>query len=216
VRRSLKLDPKLQTIYDHIIDGKVDLIETDVQNALDAGIPPGVILNESMVSAMDEVGALFEAGEYFVPEMLIAAHTMQTGLAILKPLLIEGGVEPSGSIVIGTVQGDLHDIGKNLVAMMLEGGGFEVFDLGTDVSPDAFLEAIREHSPNLVGLSALLTTTMQKMRETISVIEESGLRDQVKIIVGGAPVTEAFAKEIGAEGYASDASKAVSLAKDLV
>ena len=216
MRRSLKLDPKLQTIYDHIIDGKVDLIETDVQNALDAGIPPGVILNESMVSAMDEVGALFEAGEYFVPEMLIAAHTMQTGLAILKPLLIEGGVEPSGSIVIGTVQGDLHDIGKNLVAMMLEGGGFEVFDLGTDVSPDAFLEAIREHSPNLVGLSALLTTTMQKMRETISVIEESGLRDQVKIIVGGAPVTEAFAKEIGAEGYASDASKAVSLAKDLV
>ena len=210
------MDPKTQVIYDHIIDGKLDLIEADVQDALDAGIAPEVILNESMVSAMDEVGALFEAGEYFVPEMLIAAHTMQTGLALLKPLLIEGGVEPSGSIVIGTVQGDLHDIGKNLVAMMLEGGGFEVFDLGTDVSPDAFLEAIREHSPNLVGLSALLTTTMQKMRETISVIEESGLRDQVKIIVGGAPVTEAFATEIGAEGYASDASKAVSLAKDLV
>jgi len=210
------VEPKSQVIYDHIIDGKLDLIEADVQDALDAGISPEVILNESMVSAMDEVGALFEAGEYFVPEMLIAAHTMQTGLAILKPLLIEDGVEPSGSIVIGTVQGDLHDIGKNLVAMMLEGGGFEVFDLGTDVSPDAFLEAIREHSPNLVGLSALLTTTMQKMRETISVIEESGLRDQVKIIVGGAPVTEAFATEIGAEGYASDASKAVSLAKDLV
>ena len=210
------MEPKSQIIYDHIIDGKLDLIEADVQDALDAGISPEVILNESMVSAMDEVGALFEAGEYFVPEMLIAAHTMQTGLAILKPLLIEDGVEPSGSIVIGTVQGDLHDIGKNLVAMMLEGGGFEVFDLGTDVSPDAFLEAIREHSPNLVGLSALLTTTMQKMRETISVIEESGLRDQVKIIVGGAPVTEAFATEIGAEGYASDASKAVSLAKDLV
>ena len=210
------MEPKSQDIYDHIINGKLDLIEADVQDALDAGIAPEVILNESMVSAMDEVGALFEAGEYFVPEMLIAAHTMQTGLAILKPLLIEGGVEPSGSIVIGTVQGDLHDIGKNLVAMMLEGGGFEVFDLGTDVSPDAFLEAIREHSPNLVGLSALLTTTMQKMRETISVIEESGLRDQVKIIVGGAPVTEAFATEIGAEGYASDASKAVSLAKDLV
>jgi 5-methyltetrahydrofolate--homocysteine methyltransferase len=210
------VEPKSQVIYDHIIDGKLDLIEADVQDALDAGISPEVILKESMVSAMDEVGALFEAGEYFVPEMLIAAHTMQTGLAILKPLLIEDGVEPSGSIVIGTVQGDLHDIGKNLVAMMLEGGGFEVFDLGTDVSPDAFLEAIREHSPNLVGLSALLTTTMQKMRETISVIEESGLRDQVKIIVGGAPVTEAFATEIGAEGYASDASKAVSLAKDLV
>ena len=210
------MEPKSQVIYDHIIDGKLDLIEADVQDALDAGISPEVILNESMVSAMDEVGALFEAGEYFVPEMLIAAHTMQTGLARLKPLLIEEGVKPSGSIVIGTVQGDLHDIGKNLVAMMLEGGGFEVFDLGTDVSPDAFLEAIREHSPNLVGLSALLTTTMQKMRETISVIEESGLRDQVKIIVGGAPVTEAFATEIGAEGYASDASKAVSLAKDLV
>ncbi len=210
------MDPKKQVIYDHIIDGKLDLIEADVQDALDAGIPPEVILNESMVSAMDEVGALFEAGEYFVPEMLIAAHTMQTGLAILKPLLIEGGVEPSGSIVIGTVQGDLHDIGKNLVAMMLEGGGFEVFDLGTDVSPDAFLEAIREHSPNLVGLSALLTTTMQKMRETISVIEESGLRAQLKIIVGGAPVTEAFATDVGADGYAPDASKAVSLAKNLI
>ena len=210
------MDPKTQAIYDHIIDGKLDLIEADVLDALDAGIPPEVILNEGMVTAMDEVGALFEAGEYFVPEMLIAAHTMQTGLAILKPLLIEGGVEPSGSIVIGTVQGDLHDIGKNLVAMMLEGGGFEVFDLGTDVSPDAFLEAIREHSPNLVGLSALLTTTMQKMRETISVIEAAGFRDRVKIMVGGAPVTEAFAKDIGAEGYAPDASKAVSLAKDLV
>lgn len=210
------MDPKTQAIYDHIIDGKLDLIEADVLDALDAGIPPEAILNEGMVTAMDEVGALFEAGEYFVPEMLIAAHTMQTGLAILKPLLIEGGVEPSGSIVIGTVQGDLHDIGKNLVAMMLEGGGFEVFDLGTDVSPDAFLEAIREHSPNLVGLSALLTTTMQKMRETISVIEEAGFRDRVKIMVGGAPVTEAFAKDIGAEGYAPDASKAVSLAKDLV
>lgn len=210
------MDPKTQAIYDHIIDGKLDLIEADVLDALDAEIPPEAILNEGMVTAMDEVGALFEAGEYFVPEMLIAAHTMQTGLAILKPLLIEGGVEPSGSIVIGTVQGDLHDIGKNLVAMMLEGGGFEVFDLGTDVSPDAFLEAIREHSPNLVGLSALLTTTMQKMRETISVIEEAGFRDRVKIMVGGAPVTEAFAKDIGAEGYAPDASKAVSLAKDLV
>jgi 5-methyltetrahydrofolate--homocysteine methyltransferase len=210
------LNPKLEPIHDHIIDGKVDLIEADVQNALDAGIPPEAILKEGMVAAMDEVGGLFEAGEYFVPEMLIAAHTMQTGLAILKPLLIEGGVEPSGSIVIGTVQGDLHDIGKNLVAMMLEGGGFEVFDLGTDVSPDAFLEAIREHSPNLVGLSALLTTTMQKMRETISVIEESGLRAQLKIIVGGAPVTEAFATDVGADGYAPDASKAVSLAKNLI
>jgi len=210
------VDPKSQVIYDHIIDGKLDTIEADVQDALDAGIPPEDLLNDGMVSAMDEVGALFEAGEYFVPEMLVSANTMQTGLAILKPHLVEGGIEPFGRIVIGTVQGDLHDIGKNLVAMMLEGGGFQVFDLGTDVSPEAFLEAIQEHSPNLVGLSALLTTTMQKMRETISVIEDSGLRDQVKIIVGGAPVTETFATEIGAEGYAPDASKAVSLAKDLV
>jgi 5-methyltetrahydrofolate--homocysteine methyltransferase len=210
------VDPKTQVISDHIIDGKVDLIEADVQDALDAGISPEEILNVGMVSAMDEVGALFENGEYFVPEMLIAAHTMQTGLAILKPLLVEGGVEPAGSIVIGTVQGDLHDIGKNLVAMMLEGGGYQVVDLGTDVSPDTFLKAIREHAPNVVGLSALLTTTMQKMRETISVIEEAGLRDQAKIIVGGAPVTEAFATDIGADGYAPDASKAVSLAKDLI
>ena len=210
------MDPKLESIYDHIIEGKVDVIEADVKDALDAGISPETILNEGMVSAMDEVGALFEAGEYFVPEMLIAAHTMQTGLVRLKPLLIEDGVEPSGSIVIGTVQGDLHDIGKNLVAMMLEGGGFQVIDLGTDVSPESFLDAINEHSPHLVGLSALLTTTMQKMRETISVIEQAGLRDRVKVIVGGAPVTEAFAKDIGAEGYAPDASKAVSLAKELV
>ena len=210
------MDPKLEIIQDHIINGKVDAIEVDVQAALDAGIPPETILNEGMVTAMDEVGALFEDGEYFVPEMLIAANTMQTGLAILKPLLIESGIEPSGRIVIGTVQGDLHDIGKNLVAMMLEGGGFRVIDLGTDVSPEEFVNAIRDHNPDLIGLSALLTTTMQKMKETVSMIEESGLRDQVKILVGGAPVTEAFAKQIGVEGYAPDASKAVVVAKQLV
>ena len=210
------MDSKLHTIHDHIIDGKIGAIEADVQAALDAGVLPEAILNESMVTAMDEVGARFEDGEFFVPEMLIAAKTMQTGLAILKPLLIEGGVELSGCIVIGTVQGDLHDIGKNLVAMMLEGGGFQVIDLGTDISPEAFLEAIREHSPNILGLSALLTTTMEKMRETITTIEATGIRDQVKILVGGAPVTEAFAADIGADGYAPDASKAVSLAKSLL
>ncbi len=158
----------------------------------------------------------FIAYYFFVPEMLIAARAMQAGLAILKPLLISGGIQSSGKVVIGTVKGDLHDIGKNLVAMMLEGAGFEVVDLGTDVSPEKFITAIKDSNATLVGMSALLTTTMGNMKVTIAALKEAGIRDQVKVLVGGAPLTEKFAKDIGADGYAPDASRAVTLAKDLM
>jgi 5-methyltetrahydrofolate--homocysteine methyltransferase len=164
---------------------------------------------------MAEVGARFERGEFYVPEMLVAARAMQAGLAVLKPHLAEGGVQMRGKVVIGTVKGDLHDIGKNLVAMMLEGAGFEVIDLGTDVAPEKFAAAVREHKPSLVGMSALLTTTMKAMQPTIEAIEDIGLRTQVKVLVGGAPITEDFAKSIGADGYAADASRAVAIAKSL-
>jgi 5-methyltetrahydrofolate--homocysteine methyltransferase len=158
---------------------------------------------------------LFEEGEYFVPEMLVAARAMKAGLEILKPLLVDSGVDPVGKVVLGTVKGDLHDIGKNLVAMMLEGAGFEIVDLGADVSPDQFVAAIRD-GVDVVGLSALLTTTMPAIENTIRAIEESGLRNQVKIIVGGAPVTAEYARQIGADGYAADASQAATLARELI
>jgi 5-methyltetrahydrofolate--homocysteine methyltransferase len=209
------MEPTLQTIYDDIIDGKMNAIEDDVRAALDSGQAARAILDGAMISAMDEVGDLFEAGEYFVPEMLVAANTMKSGLAVLKPHLAASDVQPSGKVVIGTVQGDLHDIGKNLVAMMLEGAGFEVHDLGTDVPPEVFAEKVRDFQPDVIGLSALLTTTMGKMRATIEALESAGVRDQVGVLVGGAPVTDAFATEIRADGYAPDASRAVALAKQL-
>jgi 5-methyltetrahydrofolate--homocysteine methyltransferase len=169
-----------------------------------------------MVDSMAEVGRLFEEGEYFVPEMLIAAGAMQSGLALLKPHLIEADIESAGTVAIGTVKGDLHDIGKNLVGMMLEGAGFEIIDLGTDVSPEQFVEAINGSNIDIVGLSALLTTTMPSMKATIDALESAGIRDQVKIMIGGAPVTGEYSETIGADGYAAGASKAVSLAKSLV
>jgi 5-methyltetrahydrofolate--homocysteine methyltransferase len=162
------------------------------------------------------VGQLFEKGEYFVPEMLLAARAMQTGLAILKPRLINSNHQAAGRVVLGTVQGDLHDIGKNLVGMMLEGAGFEIVDLGTDVNPDRFVEAVQANRPNLVAMSALLTTTMPSMRTTLEALQAAGLRDQVKVMIGGAPVTDTYAGEIGADGYAGDASRAVRLAQALV
>jgi len=210
------MEPALQTIYDDIIDGKMSEIETDVRAAVEAGHAPRTILDGAMISAMDEVGDLFEAGEYFVPEMLVAANTMKNGLAVLKPHLASSDVQPSARVVIGTVQGDLHDIGKNLVAMMLEGAGFEGHDLGTDVPPEAFAEKVREVQPDLIGLSALLTTTMGKMRATIEALETAGVRDQVGVLVGGAPVTQEFADKIGADGYADDASSAVDRARELL
>ncbi|NTU64024.1 MAG: cobalamin-binding protein [Chloroflexi bacterium] len=167
-------------------------------------------------SAMQEVGRLFEEGEYFVPEMLISARAMQTGLALLKPHLVQANVQSAGKVIIGTVKGDLHDIGKNLVAMMLEGAAFEIIDLGVDVSPDKFVEAVKTHQPAIVGLSALLTTTMPNMKTTIEALKTAGLRDQVKVIIGGAPVTETYASDIGADGFATDASRAVTVTKSLI
>ena len=165
---------------------------------------------------MKEVGRLFEEGEYFIPEMLISARAMKTGLAIIRPLLSESRVRPAGKIILGTVRGDLHDIGKNLVSMMMEGAGFSVVDLGTDVSPEAFVEAVRNHQPELVGMSALLTTTMPSMEATVKALEEAGLRNRVKILVGGAPITQEYADKIGADGYSPDASQAAKLAKVFV
>lgn len=205
----------LEMIYESVLEGeKAETIEY-VQKSIAAGIEPDKILNDGMISAMREVGQLFEEGEFFVPEMLIAAHAMQGGMELLRPLLVESGVEPIGKVILGTVKGDLHDIGKNLVGMMLEGAGFEVQDLGIDVAPKTFVEAITD-DVDILGLSALLTTTMPSMEATIKAIDEAGLRDKVKVIVGGAPVTTDFAQKIGADGYAEDASQAATLAQSYI
>ena len=210
------MDPKLEPIFAGILEGNQNMVRENVQIAVDAGIAPEVILQQGLIPAMTEVGRLFEIGEYFVPEMLIAARAMQAGLAILKPRLVAANIAAAGKVVIGTVQGDLHDIGKNLVAMMMEGAGFEIVDLGTDVSPEKFVAAVRDRKANLMALSALLTTTMPKMEATIKAVQEAGIRDQVKVMIGGAPVTQGYADKIGADGYAADASRAASLAKTLV
>lgn len=210
------MDKQLEPIYEAILEGNKAVAQEGVQKAVDANVAPESILNEALIPAMTEVGHLYEEGEYFVPEMLISARAMQAGMVILKPLLIEADVEPAGKVVIGTVQGDLHDIGKNLVSMMLEGAGFEVVDLGTDMPADMFIEAIVENKADILALSALLTTTMPQQKTVIDRLKETGLRDQVKVIVGGAPVTEAYAQEIGADGYAPDAGSAASLVTRLV
>jgi 5-methyltetrahydrofolate--homocysteine methyltransferase len=210
------MDRSLQTIYENVISGEKANVEARVQEALEANIRAEEILNRALIAAMEEVGNRFERGEFYVPEMLIAARAMQAGLSIIKPYLVEQDVKARGKVVIGTVQGDLHDIGKNLVAMMLEGAGFEIIDLGTDVAPGAFVAAVRDHDPDIVGMSALLTTTMQNMNSTLEALEESGVRGRVKAIVGGAPLTQAFAQEIGADAFAPDASSAVRVAKTLV
>ena len=205
----------LKPIYDGVMEGDAAVVQAGVQTALETGLDPEAILTQGMIAAMTEVGRLFEEGEYFVPEMLIAARAMQAGLALLRPALAAADVQPKGRVAIGTVKGDLHDIGKNLVAMMLEGAGFEIIDLGTDVAPEAFVEAV-QNGAQIVGLSALLTTTMPSMASAIEAIQEAGLRDQVKIIIGGAPVTSEYAEQIGADGFAPDASQAASLAKELI
>jgi len=210
------MEPTLQAIFDSIIEGDASSIAAQVTTALEANLPPAQILNEAMIAAMAEIGRGFEEGEYFVPEMLIAARAMKTGLAVLKPRLVEADVPALGKVVAGTIQGDLHDIGKNLVCMMLEGAGFEVVDLGTDVSPERFVEAARGDGVNLVAMSALLTTTMGNMKATLAALDAAGLRGKVKVMVGGAPVTERFAQQIGADGYAPDASRAVAVARALV
>ena len=210
------MDEHLTPIYQGIIDGNLEDVKAKVQEALQAKLPAGMILKESLVPAMAEVGRLFEEGEFFVPEMLVAARAMQGGLGILKPLLVAADVKPAGKVVIGTVKGDLHDIGKNLVSIMLEGAGFEIHDLGTDVLPEKFVEAVKTFHPQIVCMSALLTTTMTSMPVTVEAIKQAGLRDQVKIMIGGAPVTDAYAKQIGADGYAQDASAAARLAQTLI
>ena len=210
------MNPTLEPIYKAVLEGDKNAATDNVQAALDSGTDAGVILQEALIPAMGEVGKLFEAGEYYVPEMLIAARAMQSGLALLKPLLVDSDIKPTGKVVIGTVKGDLHDIGKNLVAMMLEGAGFEINDLGTDVTPDKFIAAINEGGVDILAMSALLTTTMPMMETTIKSVTEAGLKDKVKIIIGGAPVTKEYASKIGADGYAPDASQAASLAKRLV
>lgn len=210
------MDSTLKPVYEGILIGDMQAVVDHVQAALESGVEAGAILHEALIPAMDEVGRLFEEGEYFVPEMLIAARAMKAGLAILRPLLVDADVKPAGKVAIGTVQGDLHDIGKNLVAMMLEGAGFEIFDLGTDVPADKFVAAIKDNGVDIVAMSALLTTTMPRMDSTIQAICEAGLREKVKIMVGGAPVTADHAQKIGADGYAPDASQAASLAKRLV
>lgn len=210
------MDQKIKQIYDSILDGQQKEAISGVQAAIDAGLSPGDILNDGMVDAMAEVGRLFEEGEYFVPEMLIAARAMQSGLALLKPHLIEADIKSAGTVAIGTVKGDLHDIGKNLVGMMLEGAGFEVVDLGTDVSPQQFVDAVQAGGIDIIALSALLTTTMPSMKATIDALVSANLRDKIKVMIGGAPVTTEYAQQIGADGYSSDASRAVALAKSLV
>jgi 5-methyltetrahydrofolate--homocysteine methyltransferase len=211
-----QMEMVMQELYTSILNGENKVVPVKVQAALDAGIDASRILNEGMIAAMAEVGRLFEEGEYYVPEMLISARSMQAGLAVLKPHLMQANVKSAGKVVAGTVKGDLHDIGKNLVCMMLEGAGFEIHDLGTDVPPEKFVAAVQEGEVDIVALSALLTTTMPNMKTTIEALREAGLRERVKVIIGGAPVTEGYAQQIGADGYSPDASRAVSLAKSLL
>ncbi len=199
-----------------ISQGKTEEVKRLTEETLERGEPVENILKEGLIQAMARIGGKFKNGEIYIPEVLIAARAMHAGLAVLKPILSKSSGSMTGKVIVGTVKGDLHDIGKNLVIMMLEGGGFEVIDLGIDVSADKFIEAIRQHQPQAVGMSALLTTTIKEMKNTIQEIEKAGLRKKVKIIIGGAPVTERFAKDIGADGYARDAASAVDMVKSLV
>jgi len=206
----------LDGIRQSVIEGNMNDTQKLVQDALAENVPPEQILRGGLISAMTEVGQRFECGEFFVPEMLVSARAMKSGLALLRPHLIAAHVEPIGKVVIGTVQGDLHDIGKNLVGMMLEGAGFEVIDLGADVAVDKYIAAVREHRPDIVGCSALLTTTMPRMADIISSLKEAGLRGRVNVMIGGAPVTEKYCSDIGADGFAPDAALAASCAKELM
>ena len=205
----------IENIYQNVVDGQAPQVEAGIQAALAQGLPAETILKQALIAAMDEVGQRFEQGDFFVPEMLIAARAMQAGLKVLKPYLIESGVQAAGRIAIGTVKGDLHDIGKNLVAMMLEGAGFEVKDMGVDVSPEAFVKAAQDGA-QIIGLSALLTTTMVNMQHTIEALQAAGVRQTVKVVVGGAPVTQAYAEQIGADAFAADASSAARIVRQLL
>ncbi len=206
----------LEDLRKSVIDGDQNATQELVHKALVEAIPPEKILKDGLISAMSEVGRLFEIGEFYVPEMLISARAMKSGLAILRPQLAAANIKAVGRVVIGTVQGDLHDIGKNLVGMMLEGAGFEVIDLGVDVSPDKYVSAVRKQQPELVACSALLTTTMPRMKDIVMALKAAGLRDKVKVMIGGAPVTEQYALDIGADFYAPDAALAAQRARQLM
>ncbi len=199
-----------------VIDGDVPRAEALTREALDRGSDPEQILDDRLVAAMDVVGQRFSTGEMYVPEMLVAARAMKACIAIIRPFLADKKHKSRGTVVIGTVKGDIHDVGKNLVSIMLEGAGFEILDLGVDVAPDAFVQAVDEHSPDIVALSSLLTTTMPGLRDVINALQASGVRDKVKVMVGGAPVTDEFARAIGADGYAPDAGAASEAAGRLV
>jgi 5-methyltetrahydrofolate--homocysteine methyltransferase len=205
----------LEDLKNAVISGKRKDVKVIVPELLEAGVDPVELLEKALIPAMGVVGDRFKKNEIFVPEMLVSARAMKEAMKTIEPILIEAGIKPEFKAVIGTVEGDLHDIGKNLVATMWKGAGFEVMDLGVNVSPAAFLEAVREHQPHLVGLSALLTTTMPAMRETVAAIREAGF-DKVKILIGGAPVTLEYAREIGADGYSPDAASAVDSAREIL
>jgi 5-methyltetrahydrofolate--homocysteine methyltransferase len=206
----------LDAIYYAVLDGNAPAAAEETQKALDAGLTAEKILYQGCIPAMDEVGYQFEIGEKFVPEMLIAARAMDAAMQLLRPLLIEEGIEQIGTVVAGTVQGDLHDIGKNLVMMMMEGAGFRIVDLGTDVPPEKFVDAVKTEHPDIVAMSALLTTTTRSIIATIQALEEAGVRDEVKVMIGGAPITQEFADKVGADGFAPDAGSAARKAKELV
>jgi corrinoid protein of di/trimethylamine methyltransferase len=208
--------PTIQSLYDAILNGNAKAAKEITQTSLAAGANPQALVDDTMIPAMNEVGRRYEANEYFVPELLIAARAMKASLELIRPLLSARGAEPVGRVVIGTVQGDLHDIGKNLVGAMLEGAGFEVIDLGVDVSAEKFINAAKEKKATLVALSALLTTTMHSMKAVMEKLREAGMRDSVKVMIGGAPVTQKYADEIGADGYSSNANAAVALARKLL
>lgn len=207
---------RFNDLYEAILNGEAPRAVAATRQALDGGAAPMDLISEGMVPAMGEVGRLYESGEYFVPELLLAGRAMKSAMELLRPLLVESGQTPNTRVVIGTVKGDLHDIGKNLVASMLEGGGFEVIDLGADVAPERFVAAVAERRPQVVCLSSLLTVTMPSMKSTIEALTAAGLRHQVKVLVGGAPVTLQYAEEIGADGYTDNASGAVGLVRSVL
>ncbi len=208
--------PDLKKLYEAVVNGDAKSAKEITQEALNSGTDPLALVNEQMVPAMDEVGRRFEANEYFVPELLISARAMKGALDLIRPLLTARGDQPAGRVAIGTVKGDLHDIGKNLVASLLEGGGFEVIDLGVNVPPEKFIETVQTRNANIVAMSALLTTTMPAMKTTIEAMKQAGVRDKVKVLIGGAPITQKYADEIGADGYSENAVGAVALAKKAV
>jgi 5-methyltetrahydrofolate--homocysteine methyltransferase len=208
--------PDLKELYEAVVSGNAKATQAITQQALAEGVDPLKLVNDYMVPAMDEVGRRFEANEYFVPELLISARAMKASLELIRPILTARGDKPVGRVAIGTVKGDLHDIGKNLVGSLLEGGGFEVIDLGVNVSPEKFIATVNEKQANIIAMSALLTTTMPSMKTTIDALKQAGVREKVKVLIGGAPITQKYADEIGADGYSENAVGAVALAKKAV